>query len=62
MLITYYQLDIVTEDGKVAMYTIDPTVKCPSMEAISILEHEYYCEPLAVVNFRKVHRSIKEET
>lgn len=60
--ITYFQLDVVTEDGEVNAYTFEPTMAHPSMEAISILEHEYYCEPLKVVYFRKVCRTIKEET
>lgn len=61
MLITYFQMDVVTEDGKVMAYTFEPTVENPSMEAISILEHEYYCEPLKAIYFRRVHRTIKEE-
>lgn len=62
MFITYYQMDIVTKDGQVFIHTFEPTVKNPSMDAISVLEHEYYADPLKVVYFREIHRNIEEET
>lgn len=58
---TYFQMDVVTEDGEVNVYTFEPTMAHPSMEAISLLDHEYYVVPLRTVYFRKVHRTIKEE-